>query len=146
MVPSHALATASPICSTLAYTAGIACRLGAKTLTTSFIRVANVISVPHLGVWASSLRLCRNYQLKYCITKESRYEGAILFYFLSSPNSEPIQCRLSLEIFCRLMSLGHSASQAYVLVQLPKPNSSILETIFRTRSAASTLPCGNKAK
>ena len=41
--------------------------------------------------------------------------------------------------------LGHSISQAPVLVQLPKPSSSILATIAFARRAASTFPCGNKA-
>ena len=58
--------------------------------------------------------------------------------FLSLPNSAPIHCLLSREMFCLLMSFGHSASQAYVLVQLPKPSSSILATMFFARSAAST--------
>ena len=81
-------------------------------------------------------------------SKKSRLKKArfLLFYFLSLPNNAPIHCRLSLEMFCRLMSFGHSASQAYVLVQLPKPNSSILATMFLTRSAASIWPWGNKAK
>ena len=40
---------------------------------------------------------------------------------------------------------GHSAAHAPVLVQLPKPNSSILATIALARAAASTLPCGKRA-
>jgi hypothetical protein len=40
---------------------------------------------------------------------------------------------------------GHSASQARVLVQLPKPNSSILAIIALARRAASIFPCGSKA-
>ncbi len=48
---------------------------------------------------------------------------------------------LEIEIF-----FGHSASQAPVLVQLPKPSSSIFATIAFTRLAASTFPCGNKDK
>src|SRR6056297_324943 len=42
--------------------------------------------------------------------------------------------------------LGHSASQAPVLVQLPKPSSSILATMAFTRRLASTLPCGRRAR
>ena len=38
-------------------------------------------------------------------------------------------------IFEREMLLGHSASQAYVLVQFPKPSSSIVFTIFMTLSS-----------
>lgn len=41
--------------------------------------------------------------------------------------------------------LDHSTSQAVVLVQLTKPSSSICFTMFKTRSVASNLPCGNKA-
>lgn len=63
---------------------------------------------------------------------------SIVHSFLSLPSKAPIHCLLSREIFCRLMSFGHSASQAYVLVQLPKPSSSILATMFFARSAAST--------
>ena len=44
-----------------------------------------------------------------------------------------------------LMSFGHSASQAYVLVQFPNPKSSILATILSTRLFASTFPCGSRA-
>ena len=40
---------------------------------------------------------------------------------------------------------GHTASQARVLVQLPKPSSSILATIALARRAASTRPCGRRA-
>src|ERR1700744_2566509 len=45
----------------------------------------------------------------------------------------------------KLISLGHSASQAPVLVQLPKPSSSIWATIACTRLQRSGCPCGNKA-
>src|SRR6056297_2868155 len=41
--------------------------------------------------------------------------------------------------------LGHSASQAPVLVQLPKPSSSILATMFSALRLASGLPCGSSA-
>ena len=41
--------------------------------------------------------------------------------------------------------LGHSISQARVLVQLPKPSSSIFATIARARRAASGRPCGSRA-
>lgn len=37
---------------------------------------------------------------------------SIVHSFLSRPNKAPIHCLLSREIFCRLMSFGHSASQA----------------------------------
>src|ERR1700761_7104797 len=43
------------------------------------------------------------------------------------------------------ISLGHSASQAPVLVQLPKPSSSILATIACTRLQRSVWPCGSSA-
>ena len=43
-------------------------------------------------------------------------------------------------IFVSLISLGHSASQAPVLVQLPNPSLSISATIFFTLSLASTCP------
>ena len=45
----------------------------------------------------------------------------------------------------RETDLGHSAAQAPVLVQLPKPSSSILPSIALARRAASTLPCGRSA-
>ena len=41
------------------------------------------------------------------------------------------------------MPLGQCASQAPVFVQFPNPSLSICFTIFKTRSLASTLPCGN---
>ena len=41
--------------------------------------------------------------------------------------------------------LGHSASQAYVLVQLPNPSLSICATIFMALVFLSGAPCGNKA-
>src|SRR5690606_17794666 len=50
-----------------------------------------------------------------------------------------------LAMLSNVIPLGHSTSQAPVLVQLPKPSSSICFTIFKTRSVASTCPCGNKA-
>ena len=37
-----------------------------------------------------------------------------------------------------VISFGHSTSQAPVLLQLPKPSSSIMFTMFITRSFAST--------
>src|SRR5690554_4041111 len=40
------------------------------------------------------------------------------------------------------MFFGHSTSQAPVLVQLPKPSSSIFATIDLARREASTFPCG----
>jgi hypothetical protein len=46
------------------------------------------------------------------LQKKSRPKARFQFHFLSLPNNEPIQCLLSLEMFCRLMSFGHSASQA----------------------------------
>src|ERR1700740_1340659 len=45
----------------------------------------------------------------------------------------------------RDISLGRSASQAPVLVQLPKPSSSICATIFCTRLQRSVWPCGSMA-
>lgn len=46
--------------------------------------------------------------------------------------------RLRRAMLLREMPLGHSAEQAPVLVQLPKPSSSILATILRARRARST--------
>src|SRR5574344_2061160 len=43
------------------------------------------------------------------------------------------------------IDFGHSAWQAPVLVQLPKPSSSIFATIALARRAPSTRPCGNFA-
>ena len=54
-------------------------------------------------------------------------------------------CRLSLAMCVIDIDLGHSASQAPVLVQLPKPSSSILATIALARAAFSILPCGKRA-
>ena len=48
--------------------------------------------------------------------------------------------RLRRAIFSSEIPLGHSTSQAPVLVQLPKPSCSIWFTIFSTRSVASTRP------
>ncbi len=44
------------------------------------------------------------------------------------------------------IAFGHSASHAYVLVQLPNPSLSICATMLNTRFLASGLPCGNNAK
>ena len=44
-----------------------------------------------------------------------------------------------------LICLGHSASQAPVFEQLPKPRSSIFSTIALTLSRASGFPCGRRA-
>src|ERR1700749_5245157 len=49
------------------------------------------------------------------------------------------------EILVSVISLGHSASQAPVLVQLPKPSSSICATMACTRLQRSGWPCGNSA-
>lgn len=43
------------------------------------------------------------------------------------------------------IDFGHSISQAPVLVQFPKPRSSIRFTIALARALASTFPCGSKA-
>src|ERR1051325_3207002 len=48
-------------------------------------------------------------------------------------------------MFSSEISLGHSASQEPVLVQLPNPSSSICFTIFFARSTRSTAPWGNSA-
>src|SRR5690554_3340616 len=48
-------------------------------------------------------------------------------------------------MFSKEIPFGHSTSHAPVLVQFPKPSSSIWLTMFNTRSVASTLPCGNRA-
>ena len=48
-------------------------------------------------------------------------------------------------MFSSEMPLGHSASQAPVFEQAPKPSSSICATIASARFAASTLPWGNSA-
>ena len=47
-----------------------------------------------------------------------------------------------LAIFVIEIPFGHSTSHAPVLVQLPKPSSSICLTILSTLSLASTFPCG----
>src|SRR5690606_36131819 len=56
-----------------------------------------------------------------------------------------IYSRFIRAMFSREIPFGHSTSQAPVLVQLPKPSASIWCTIFSTRSAASTFPCGSSA-
>src|SRR5690606_1563603 len=48
-------------------------------------------------------------------------------------------------MFPKEIPFGHSTSHAPVLVQFPKPSSSIWLTMFNTRSVASTLPRGNRA-
>src|SRR5690625_4436227 len=48
-----------------------------------------------------------------------------------------------LVILTRVIPLVHSISHALVLVQFPNPSLSICSTIFSTRSAASTRPCGS---
>ena len=48
-------------------------------------------------------------------------------------------------MLARLTCFGHSAAQAPVFVQLPKPSSSILATIALARAFASILPCGSRA-
>ena len=51
-----------------------------------------------------------------------------------------INSRLRRATLAMVSFLGHTASQARVLVQLPKPSSSILATIALARLAASTRP------
>src|ERR1700744_6485132 len=53
---------------------------------------------------------------------------------------------LSRAIFWMEISLGHTASQAPVDVQLPKPSLSIWATISVTRVLRSGPPWGNKAR
>src|SRR5690606_41905764 len=48
-------------------------------------------------------------------------------------------------MFSKEIPLGHSTSEAPVLVQLPNPSLSIASTMFNTRSVDSTRPCSNKA-
>src|ERR1017187_10403735 len=62
-------------------------------------------------------------------------------YFFNAPIKYYLFRRaiLTTEIF-----LGHSASQALVFVQLPKPSSSIALIIFKALSSRSGLPCGSK--
>src|SRR5688572_23385659 len=43
------------------------------------------------------------------------------------------------------MPTGHSAEQAPVLVQAPKPSASICATIFSARNLRSAFPCGSSA-
>ena len=63
-----------------------------------------------------------------------------------SPRTSPTGTRGSGGRYARWRSaLGHSAWQAPVLVQLPKPSSSILATIAFARRAPSTRPCGSLA-
>src|SRR5690606_17337939 len=47
--------------------------------------------------------------------------------------------------FDTLIPFGHSASQARVLVQDPKPSASIWFTMLSTRAFRSGCPCGNSA-
>ena len=65
-------------------------------------------------------------------------------------NAYPLMEALKYSLFIRAMfskdiPLGHSISQAPVLVQFPKPSKSIWRTMFCTRSTASTWPCGRRA-
>ena len=53
--------------------------------------------------------------------------------------------RLRRAMLLRGTFLGHSAAQAPVLVQLPKPSSSILATMARARRLRSTWPWGSRA-
>src|ERR1035437_6017763 len=46
----------------------------------------------------------------------------------------------------RLISLGQTASQEPVTVQLPKPSLSICLTMLSTRPSFSALPCGNRLR
>ena len=48
-------------------------------------------------------------------------------------------------MFSKEIPFGHSTSHAPVLEHAPKPSFSACFTIFKTRSLASTCPCGNKA-
>src|SRR5690606_6941335 len=68
--------------------------------------------------------------------------GQLSFYPLREAD---IYSRFIRAMFSKEIPLGHSTSQAPVLVQFPKPSRSIASTMFNTRSVASTLPCGNKA-
>src|SRR5690606_8756821 len=56
-----------------------------------------------------------------------------------------IYSRFNRAMFSREIPLGHSISQAPVLVKLPKPSLSICSTMARTRDVASTFPCGSSA-
>src|SRR5690606_19585571 len=68
--------------------------------------------------------------------------GQLSFYPLREAD---IYSRFIRAMFSKEIPLGHSTSQAPVLVQFPKPSRSIASTMFNTRSTASTRPCGNKA-
>src|SRR5437660_11715315 len=46
----------------------------------------------------------------------------------------------------RLISLGQTASQEPVTVQLPNPSRSICRTILSARASFSALPCGSRFK
>ena len=48
-------------------------------------------------------------------------------------------------MFSSVIPFGHSISQAPVLLQLPKPSSSICVTMFLARVVRSTFPWGNNA-
>ena len=74
-------------------------------------------------------------RLNYFVTRDAIYP-----FKLADKYSRFIRAMFSSEI-----PFGHSTSQAPVLVQFPKPSASICLTIFKTRSVASTLPCGNNA-
>lgn len=69
-----------------------------------------------------------NYKAAFLLTNL-----AVNLFILADKNSLFKRAIWLMEIF-----LGHSASQAPVLVQLPNPNSSILATIALARVALST--------
>src|SRR5262249_8667432 len=65
--------------------------------------------------------------------------------FLFQEAFERVNSRFMRAMLLSEISLGHSASQAYVFVQLPNPSSSICATMFSTRAFRSAWPCGRTA-
>lgn len=66
-------------------------------------------------------------------------------FILYSDNLETKYSLFNLAILAIEMFFGHPTSHAPVLVQPPKPSSSIFETIALARRLISTLPCRNRA-
>src|ERR1035441_8120875 len=58
----------------------------------------------------------------------------------------PATSRFILAMKLRLISLGQTASQEPVTVQLPKPSLSICRTMLRTRRSFSALPWGSRLR
>ena len=75
--------------------------------------------------------------------KKADFFESAFFYVIKVDYSENFALRNSRfrrAMWATVMPLGHSSSHARVLVQLPKPSSSILATIARALVAASGRP------